>query len=331
MRLMIETVKISDLPAVSDKLRDRGIINKNDLWEYVNGDKLIPAVEDNQKSIDARNAWIKTDRKAKSEVILAISSTELQHVRGCNTSREVWQKLASVYASKGPARKALLLKQLMLHKMSEGGDVRDHVNKFSDIVDRLGAMDIQVNKDLLSIMLLFSLPDSYEGFKCAIESRDELLEVEALKVKILEKSEVGSNSVVELAGSVRTENQKSYKYEFNGYCFKCGKQGHKSPECPTQSKPNKPNFRRNGPDKQNKQYRQEKQCAQADDDTLQYIILNLLVLFQVVDLGYLTVAVLHIYVVISNYLSLLMKKLMEESIWLVKLAVKSKERELLIY
>ncbi|GBP91837.1 hypothetical protein EVAR_68828_1 [Eumeta japonica] len=209
--------------------------------------------------------------------------------------------------------------------MSEGGDVRDHVNKFSDIVDRLGAMDIQVNKDLLSIMLLFSLPDSYEGFKCAIESRDELLEVEALKVKILEKSEVGSNSVVELAGSVRTENQKSYKYEFNGYCFKCGKQGHKSPECPTQSKPNKPNFRRNGPDKQNKQYRQEKQCAQADDDTLQYIILNLLVLFQVVDLGYLTVAVLHIYVVISNYLSLLMKKLMEESIWLVKLAVKSKE------
>ncbi|GBP28155.1 Retrovirus-related Pol polyprotein from transposon TNT 1-94 [Eumeta japonica] len=239
----------------------RGLDNVNSF------SKSNSITSDNQKSIDARNAWIKTDRKAKSEVILAISSTELQHVRGCNTSREVWQKLASVYASKGPARKALLLKQLMLHKMSEGGDVRDHVNKFSDIVDRLGAMDIQVNKDLLSIMLLFSLPDSYEGFKCAIESRDELLEVEALKVKILEKSEVGSNSVVELAGSVRTENQKSYKYEFNGYCFKCGKQGHKSPECPTQSKPNKPNFRRNGPDKQNKQYRQEKQCAQADDDT----------------------------------------------------------------
>ncbi|GBP23900.1 Retrovirus-related Pol polyprotein from transposon TNT 1-94 [Eumeta japonica] len=138
-------------------------------------------IANNQKSIDARNAWIKTDRKAKSEVILAISSTELQHVRGCNTSREVWQKLASVYASKGPARKALLLKQLMLHKMSEGGDVRDHVNKFSDIVDRLGAMDIQVNKDLLSIMLLFSLPDSYEGFKCAIESRDELLRLKLSK------------------------------------------------------------------------------------------------------------------------------------------------------
>ncbi|GBP52245.1 hypothetical protein EVAR_83106_1 [Eumeta japonica] len=96
----------------------------------------------NQKSIDARNAWIKTDRKAKSEVILAISSTELQHVRGCNTSRE----------------------------MSEGGDVRDHVNKFSDIVDRLGAMDIQVNKDLLSIMLLFSLPDSYEDLRSNLVS-----------------------------------------------------------------------------------------------------------------------------------------------------------------
>lgn len=247
------------------KIHVEALLIKNDLWEYVSGDKPIPVVvEGNQASIDARNEWIRTDRKAKSEVILAISSTELQHVRGCNTSREVWQKLASVYASKGPARKALLLKQLMLHKMSEGGDVRDHVNKFSDIVDRLGAMDIEVNKDLLSVMLLYSLPDSYEGFKCAMESRDELLGVEALKVKILEKSEVGSNSVIELAGSVRAENQLNYKNDFKGYCFKCGKQGHKSPECPVQSKPN---FRRNGPDKQNRQYRQEKQCAQADDDT----------------------------------------------------------------
>ncbi|GBP77268.1 hypothetical protein EVAR_50719_1 [Eumeta japonica] len=49
----------------------------------------------------------------------------------------------SVYASKGPARKALLLKQLILHKMCEGGDVKDHVNKFSDTVDRLSGMDIE--------------------------------------------------------------------------------------------------------------------------------------------------------------------------------------------
>ncbi|GBP92913.1 hypothetical protein EVAR_57283_1 [Eumeta japonica] len=74
-------------------------------------------VKGKDENEEAQNQNIKVDRKAKSELILAISSTELRHVRGCGTSCEVWVKLMSVYALKGPARKALLLKQLMLHKV----------------------------------------------------------------------------------------------------------------------------------------------------------------------------------------------------------------------
>ncbi|GBP35509.1 hypothetical protein EVAR_20019_1 [Eumeta japonica] len=48
-------------------------------------------------------------------------------------------------------RKALQLKQLMIHKMCEGGDARDHANKFSDIVDRISGMDIKnLEVDLLT-------------------------------------------------------------------------------------------------------------------------------------------------------------------------------------
>ena len=51
-------------------------------------------------------------------------------MRGIETSRGVWLKLESIYASKGPARKATLLKQLTLQKMSENDDIRDHLRKF---------------------------------------------------------------------------------------------------------------------------------------------------------------------------------------------------------
>jgi hypothetical protein len=49
---------------------------------------------------------------------------------------------ASVYESKGPARKATLLKQLIQHKMREDDDVREHVARFMDTVDKLQGMSI---------------------------------------------------------------------------------------------------------------------------------------------------------------------------------------------
>lgn len=251
------------------KIHVQALLIKNDLWEYVSGSMKIPELTGaDAASVATKQAehalWVKNDLKARSELILAIHSSELQHVRGCATSREVWLKLESIYASKGPARKALLLKQLMLHKLSEGGDVRDYINKFFDIVDRLSAMEVDVNKDLLSVMLLNGLPDSYEGFKCAMESRDELLGVELLKVKILEKNEVESHAVVEVAGTAGTGTQRSSKPSsnknksrgnvFKGKCFKCGKKGHKSPDC---------SLKQNKYETKNK----DRQCGQASDDT----------------------------------------------------------------
>ncbi|XP_012145442.1 uncharacterized protein LOC105663080 [Megachile rotundata] len=78
--------------------------------------------------------------------------------------------------------------------MQEGDDVREHINKFFDAVDKLEEMNVDVNPDLLSIMLLYSLPASYENFRCAIESRDNLPGVEALKIKILEESDARKQS-----------------------------------------------------------------------------------------------------------------------------------------
>lgn len=71
--------------------------------------------------------WIREDKKAKSDLILSISPAELEQIRGCETSREVWNRLKAIFASKGPARKATLLKQLTLQCMREGDDVREHM------------------------------------------------------------------------------------------------------------------------------------------------------------------------------------------------------------
>lgn len=86
----------------------------------------------------------------------------------------MWLKLEGIFQSKGPTRKVTLLKQLMLQRLQEGGDVRENINRFFDAVDKLQEIDVGINLDLLAIMLLYSLPPSFVNFRCIIDSRDEL-------------------------------------------------------------------------------------------------------------------------------------------------------------
>ncbi|EFA04806.1 hypothetical protein TcasGA2_TC014855 [Tribolium castaneum] len=74
------------------KIQMQAVLIKCDLWDYTNGVKVKPEPgEDNQNVADI-NEWIKNDQKAKSEMILSISSTELRQIKNCVTSREMWCK-----------------------------------------------------------------------------------------------------------------------------------------------------------------------------------------------------------------------------------------------
>lgn len=104
-------------------------------------------------------------------------------------------KLENTFQSKGPARKAAFLNQLMSLKMKNGEDVRQHSQSFFEIVDKLAELDITINKDLLAIMFLRSLPEDYENLRCAISSRVELPSLETLRIKVTEDSERGRRQI----------------------------------------------------------------------------------------------------------------------------------------
>lgn len=76
---------------------------------------------------------------------------------------------------------SLSYKTLTQHKMSESGNVENYLKRFFDAKDKLESVGVRLNDDLLFIML-HNLP-LYENFHCSIESRDELPEVEAFKIK----------------------------------------------------------------------------------------------------------------------------------------------------
>lgn len=199
--------------------------------------------------------WNIKDEKAKSDLILFIGASQLKLVKNCATSRELWLKLENIFQSKGPARKATLLKSLTLQKMSGDGDVREHLRDFLDTVDKLSEMNVVINPDQLTIMMLYSLPSSFENFRVAIGSRDELPDPKTLHMKIIEefdarKSAATSNQSQDamfankkkrnkpkenLANKENHKKEKLFKYK----CFKCHGRGHKASECPSQKEDNK--------------------------------------------------------------------------------------------
>lgn len=252
------------------KIQVEALLTRNDVWQYVNGDYVKPeAIAGNVASINEQEKWIKEDKKAKSELILSMSPSELRQLKGCDTSRSVWLKLQSIFESKGPARKATLLKRLIHHKLMDNGDVRQHIEKFFETVDKLEEMEIKIHEDLLSILLLYSLPDIFENFRCAIESRDQLPKVETLKIKILEEYDAridkmepqdGTNALIATMKGAKYKSknfnmEKNNKYQeqksgnHNKYynknkndiiCFRCHKKGHIAAKCYSKMSNNKP-------------------------------------------------------------------------------------------
>lgn len=238
------------------RIQVEALLVKSDSWPYVNGDIPKPTVTGTGEILAASraalNAWTVQDRKAKSDLILSMSPEQLKHLRNCETSKEVWDKLRSVYASQGPMRKATLLEQLLLKKMQEDDDIRDYLSQFMEIVDKLQALEIDVNGDLLSVMLLHSLPSSFDYFCCAIKSRDNLPDVEALMIKIIEeydrkvhKSSESSTSALyskqlrskkkisatDAGTNKRTGNDEASSNTVKPKCGYCKKKGHKTADC----------------------------------------------------------------------------------------------------
>lgn len=234
------------------KIHAQAMMVKNGVWGYVDGTNLIPpsltGADAAAREVERRN-WLEKDQIAKADLILSIGADELHHVGDCVTSRDVWLKLESVFAPKGPLKKVQLLKTLLFTKLQEGGDIREHVRRFFGALDKLATMKIHFHPDVVSIALLYSLPASFEQFKLSIEARDELPSADVLKAKILEHAETQSNDeMVQAAGAMAIRNNsKASKYRKlhqNGNkpdkskirCFICGAHGHKSPDCKEQGK-----------------------------------------------------------------------------------------------
>ena len=137
------------------RIKIRALLKQQGIWAPLAGPK--PA-----DMTDAKYA--SQDEKAHSTILLSLSDEVLCEVADEETASGVWKKLEKLYMTKSLTNKLLLKQRLFSLRMKEGSALKDHLDALNSILMDLKNVDVKIDDEDAALILLVSLPPSFESF-----------------------------------------------------------------------------------------------------------------------------------------------------------------------
>ena len=130
--------------------------------------------------------------------------------------------------------------------MKEGTSIKNHLDEFNKTIMDLRNIDVRIDDENQTIILMCSLSNSYEHFlNTMVYGRDTIyienvraaLNSRELKNKVFKSREDDSSEGLVVKGRTLKKNndrkgQSRSKSKGNKKCFKCNKEGHYVKNCP---------------------------------------------------------------------------------------------------
>ncbi|KAJ4723531.1 Retrovirus-related Pol polyprotein from transposon TNT 1-94 [Melia azedarach] len=150
---------------------------------------LEEALEDADEMSNTLTEKEKRDilRKAHSAIVLSLGDKALREVYKHKTAAELWAKLESLYMKKFLANKLYRKRRLYTLAMEEGTSLDEHLDMFNKIILDLENIDIKVDREDQALLLLCSLPSSYEHFVDTLLYGRNSITMEDVKVALNSK------------------------------------------------------------------------------------------------------------------------------------------------
>ena len=175
----------------------------------------------------------------------------MYHIMNLSSPDEIWKKLETQFMSKSLTNKLYLKQRLYGLKMQEGCDLAQHVNVFNQIITDLAQLDVKIEDEDRAMILLCSLPPSYEHMVTTLTYGKETIKVEEITAALLahnqRKQNAGESSHAdslyikgnqdrgrksEKEGSGKRNSRSKSRGKKTIHCYKCKEPGHMKRDCP---------------------------------------------------------------------------------------------------
>ncbi|KAH9762143.1 Integrase catalytic domain-containing protein [Citrus sinensis] len=148
------------------------------------------------------------NNKAHSTIILYLSDEVLREVSKERTASGLWAKLKEMFLKKSLTKRLYMKRRLYTFSMKDGVTMKDHVDEFNKLILDLENVNIILEDEDRALILLSSLPESYEHFVDTLLYRRQTLTLKDVK-NALESKDLKK----------RAEKKKRK-------CYFCQKEGH---------------------------------------------------------------------------------------------------------
>jgi hypothetical protein len=154
------------------KFQTTVVLKSRSLFDVVAGVQVKPQQEDG-KSAEIYEKELKEfttkDSKAQELLVTSVEEQVLVHLLTCESAKEMWDKLLSIYEKKSEVS-LHLLQQKFFNLKFESESVAEFISKLQDICSRLKSMGENVSENMQITKILMSLPDEYKFLATAWES-----------------------------------------------------------------------------------------------------------------------------------------------------------------
>jgi hypothetical protein len=133
----------------------RALLRQEGLVEILDGEVPSTSLTEESKGLE---------EKVHNAILLSLSDGVLREVADEEIVAELWKKLESLYMKKSLNNRLYLKQGLYTRKMKECMLCCDHLDDFNRIILDLKNIDIKVDDEDQTLILLCSLPDVFDNF-----------------------------------------------------------------------------------------------------------------------------------------------------------------------
>lgn len=194
--------------------------------------------------------WEELEARCVSTIRHCIADNIINNVMDEDSAPALWEKLEKLYIAKSLTNKLHLKRKLYKLKMDEGGNLMDHMNVFNGYLDQLRKVDVKVEEEDKALLLLTSLPDSYENLVTTLLHGKDTVSLEQVQASLVSYDTQKKKTIVDdgyetalavqggnggrkmKGGFERDSRSKSSSGGKGLQCYGCKEFGHKKINCP---------------------------------------------------------------------------------------------------